>query len=60
MPERTGLPMCTLHSNPENSKEREVQAKQGRVDVEEKLKPIADGADLEDLHSVVNILRLEQ
>lgn len=60
MPERTSLPMCTLRSNPENSKEREVQAKQGRVDVEEKLKPIAAGADLEDLHSMVNILRLKQ
>ena len=52
--------MCTLRSNPENSKEREVQASQGRADVEEKLKPMAAGADLEDLHSVVNILRLEQ
>lgn len=52
--------MCTLRSNPENSKEQEVQASQGRADVEEKLKPMAAGADLEDLHSVVNILRLEQ
>ena len=52
--------MCTLRSNPENSKEREAQASQGGIDVEEKLKPIADGADLESLHSVVNILRLKQ
>ena len=52
--------MCTLRSDLGNSKEREVQAPQGRADVEEKLKAIAAGADLEDLHSVVNILRLEQ
>lgn len=60
MSERTTLPMCALRSNPDHSKEREIQAKQGRVDVEEKLRQIAAGADLQDLHSVVNILRLER
>ena len=52
--------MCTLRSNPENSKEWEAQASQGRVDVEVKLETMAAGADLEDLHSVDSILGLEQ
>ena len=51
--------MCTLHSSPGNSKEREDQAKQGLVNFEENLNPKAV-EDLEDLHSVVIVLRTEQ